>query len=114
MERKDFALAFLVVTIWGGNLIVIKLGLNDVPPMLLAALRYIFTALPAIAFIKPPRRTIKGQSCQRRAHQQMGQIALLQHAIVAQRACQKRKNAQPQRHRQKKADARADIPKAKK
>lgn len=55
MERKDFALAFLVVTIWGGNLIVIKLGLNDVPPMLLAALRYIFTALPAIAFIKPPR-----------------------------------------------------------
>ena len=55
MEKKDLALAFLVVTIWGGNLIVIKLGLNDVPPMLLAALRYIFTALPAIAFIKPPR-----------------------------------------------------------
>ena len=55
MERKDLALAFLIATIWGGNHIVIKLGLNDVPPMLLAALRYIVTALPAIIFIRPPR-----------------------------------------------------------
>lgn len=55
MDKKDLALAFLIATIWGGNFIVIKLGLNDVPPMLLAALRYIFTALPAVAFIRPPR-----------------------------------------------------------
>ena len=55
MQRKDLVLAFLIATIWGGNFIVIKLGLNDMPPMLLAALRYVFTALPAVAFIRPPR-----------------------------------------------------------
>jgi O-acetylserine/cysteine efflux transporter len=55
MQKKDLALAFLIATIWGGNFIVIKLGLADMPPMLLAALRYVFTALPAVAFIRPPK-----------------------------------------------------------
>lgn len=55
MNKKDLALAFLIASIWGGNFIVIKLGLYDVPPMLLAAMRYIATALPAVFFIKPPK-----------------------------------------------------------
>lgn len=54
MKRRDLILALLVVIVWGANFTVIKLGLNGMPPMLLAALRYIFSALPAIAFIKPP------------------------------------------------------------
>ncbi|MCF7935988.1 MAG: EamA family transporter [Synergistales bacterium] len=55
MNKKDLALVFLVSVIWGGNFVVIKLGLHDVPPMLLAALRYIATAFPAVLFVKPPR-----------------------------------------------------------
>ena len=48
-------LALLVVIVWGVNFTVIKLGLSGVPSMLLVALRYLFTALPAIFFIKKPK-----------------------------------------------------------
>lgn len=54
MKKKDFGLALLVVIIWGANFTVIKLGLEGVPSMLLVALRYVFTALPAAFFIKRP------------------------------------------------------------
>ncbi|MCT4620154.1 MAG: EamA family transporter [Marinisporobacter sp.] len=54
MSKKDFILAFLVVTVWGANFTVIKLGLNGVPSMLLAVLRYVFTAFPAVFFVKRP------------------------------------------------------------
>jgi hypothetical protein len=33
MNRKDFVLFLLVVTIWGANFTVIKLGLGGVPPV---------------------------------------------------------------------------------
>lgn len=55
MNRKDLALALLVVTIWGANFTVIRLGLDGVPPLLLASLRFFLAALPAIFFIRPPR-----------------------------------------------------------
>ncbi len=55
MNRRDLALALLVVTVWGANFTVIKLGLDGIPPMLLAALRYTLAAIPAILFIKPPK-----------------------------------------------------------
>lgn len=54
MKRRDLILALLVVIVWGTNFTVIKLGLSGVSPMLLAALRYIFAAIPAIAFVKRP------------------------------------------------------------
>ncbi|MGL5257268.1 MAG: EamA family transporter, partial [Proteocatella sp.] len=54
MKKRDLMFAILVVLVWGANFTVIKLGLSNMPPMLLAALRYIFTAFPAIIFIKRP------------------------------------------------------------
>lgn len=54
MNRKDIALALLVVTIWGANFTVIRVGLDGVPPMLLAALRYVFAAFPAVLFVERP------------------------------------------------------------
>lgn len=54
MNRKDFVLAVLLVTIWGATFTVIKLGLGSVPPMLLAAFRFVFAALPAVFFIRRP------------------------------------------------------------
>ena len=59
MKKKDFILALLVVIMWGVNFTIIKIGLSGLPSMVLVALRYFFTAIPAIFFIKPPKIEIK-------------------------------------------------------
>lgn len=59
MKTRDLILAIIIVTIWGVNFTVIKLGLGGVPPILLVALRYTLAALPAIFFIKKPQTSWK-------------------------------------------------------
>lgn len=59
MNRKDFLLALLVVTIWGTSFTAIKLGLGGVPPLLLAALRFVFAALPALFFVRRPAVNVR-------------------------------------------------------
>ena len=54
MKRKDWLLTFLLVSVWGANFTVIKIGCGSMPPMLLAAARYILVAFPAVFFIKRP------------------------------------------------------------
>lgn len=54
MSPADILIAILVVSIWGLNFVVIKLGLQDLPPILFTALRFIFAALPLVFFIKRP------------------------------------------------------------
>jgi O-acetylserine/cysteine efflux transporter len=54
MKPLHLLAALTVVTIWGFNFVVIKVGLNEIPPILLCALRFIFAAVPAIFFIKRP------------------------------------------------------------
>jgi O-acetylserine/cysteine efflux transporter len=54
MNRKDIGLATLVVAIWGFNFVVIKVGLKEIPPILLCALRFFLAAFPAVFFIKRP------------------------------------------------------------
>ena len=48
MSVKDMMLAVCVVIVWGVNFVVIKIGLDDMPPFLLAALRFTMVAFPAI------------------------------------------------------------------
>jgi O-acetylserine/cysteine efflux transporter len=48
-------LALLVVLVWGLNFIAIKWGVEEIPPLLLTALRYLCAALPAVFFIRPPK-----------------------------------------------------------
>jgi O-acetylserine/cysteine efflux transporter len=55
MSRRDFVLALMVVTIWGANFTVIKLGLPGVPSLLLAALRFLIVAATATFFVKRPK-----------------------------------------------------------
>ncbi|MFS2221498.1 EamA family transporter [Pantoea sp. B65] len=59
MSVKDMLLALCVVIAWGVNFVVIKVGLHDMPPFLLAGLRFALVALPAIFFIKPPKIPLK-------------------------------------------------------
>lgn len=54
MTAADKIAACIVMTIWGLNFIAIKVGVADVPPLLLGALRFIFLAFPAIFFVPRP------------------------------------------------------------
>ena len=52
MTRKDGLLALLVVVVWGLNFVVIKLGLHNMPPLMLAGLRFA-GRLPGAAVCRP-------------------------------------------------------------
>ncbi len=54
MTRKDGLLALLVVVVWGLNFVVIKLGLYNMPPLMLAGLRFMLVAFPALLFVARP------------------------------------------------------------
>ncbi|QKS27911.1 MAG: EamA family transporter [Candidatus Accumulibacter similis] len=55
MQPRDLVLALLVVTVWGLNFSVIRIGVADVPPLLLGALRFLLAAFPALLFLRPPK-----------------------------------------------------------
>ena len=44
----------LVVAIWGSNFVIIRFGLESLPPLLFACLRFVFAVLPAIFFLPRP------------------------------------------------------------
>ena len=54
MKPTDILVAIAVVTIWGFNFVVIKIGLQGLPPILFTALRFVFAALPLVFFVKRP------------------------------------------------------------
>ncbi len=47
-------LAIAVVAVWGTNFVVIRIGLDHLPPLTFAALRFTFALLPAALFVKRP------------------------------------------------------------
>ena len=55
LTPRDLSLALLVILVWGLNFAVIKVGVADMPPLLLGALRYLLAAFPALLFVKPPK-----------------------------------------------------------
>ena len=59
MTRKDGLLALLVVVVWGLNFVVIKLGLHNMPPLMLAGLRFMLVVFPAIFFVARPKIPFK-------------------------------------------------------
>ena len=59
MLRKDLLLAPVVVIAWGMNFVVIKIGLDGVPPMLLGALRFTLAAFPAVFFVRRPQLSLR-------------------------------------------------------
>lgn len=54
LSAAHFFLALAVVAIWGTNFVVIRLGLNHLPPLMFAALRFIFAVVPGIFFLRRP------------------------------------------------------------
>jgi len=54
---KSILLALFVVLIWGINIVVIKIGVTEIPPIALLAIRYGLSGLLLIPFMKWPGRT---------------------------------------------------------
>lgn len=55
MAVPHIFLALITVFFWGFNFVVIKVGVMDMPPLLLTALRYFFAAVPLIFFLPRPK-----------------------------------------------------------
>lgn len=54
MPLNHLLLALAVVFVWGTNFVVIRWGLDGLPPFLFATLRFTFSALPWLLFIPRP------------------------------------------------------------
>jgi O-acetylserine/cysteine efflux transporter len=48
MRPAHVALAVFVAAIWGLNFVIVEVGLDDFPPLLLSSLRYILASLPVL------------------------------------------------------------------
>ena len=54
MRPRHTAIAVLIAAIWGVNFVVIDVGLDSLPPLLFAALRFVAAAFPAVLFVRRP------------------------------------------------------------
>ncbi len=55
MRPTHIGLAVLVTFIWGVNFTFIAWALESFPPLMLTAMRFFFTAVPLVFFLKPPK-----------------------------------------------------------
>src|ERR1700682_5622357 len=55
LAPRDLLLTLAVVTLLGFTFVPIKVGLRELPPFALAALRFFFAAVPLVLVIKRPR-----------------------------------------------------------
>lgn len=54
MQRRDLFLTLLVMAIWGFNFSMIKLGVSEIDPLVIASARFFFAAVPMVFFIRKP------------------------------------------------------------
>ncbi|HEV7254400.1 MAG TPA: EamA family transporter [Mesorhizobium sp.] len=57
LAPRHLLLALAVVAIWGTNFVVIRVGLDRLPPFLFATLRFVFACFPALFFLRRPQVT---------------------------------------------------------
>ncbi|RKR89456.1 O-acetylserine/cysteine efflux transporter [Micromonospora pisi] len=51
--------ALLVAAIWGVNFVVIEIGLRDLPPLVLTALRFVVAAVPLVLLVPRPTARLR-------------------------------------------------------
>jgi O-acetylserine/cysteine efflux transporter len=54
MALRDILLALVLATLWGSTFTAMKIGVVDVPPLAMNALRFCLSAFPALLFIRFP------------------------------------------------------------
>lgn len=63
LTLQDYGRVLAIAVIWGMSFVAIRLAVQDAPPLLMSALRFVFTAFPFIFFLKRPHvpwRTLMG------------------------------------------------------
>jgi O-acetylserine/cysteine efflux transporter len=55
LAPRDLAWILVIVALWGFSFVPIAVGLREVPPFALVALRFLFAGLPLALIVKPPR-----------------------------------------------------------
>ena len=55
MSARDILAALSVAIVWGLTFIATKVGVGETSPLMLAALRFLFAAIPMVVFIAPPK-----------------------------------------------------------
>ena len=55
LSLRHALLAVAIMAVWGSNFVVIRIGLDHLPPLLFAALRFVFCLIPAVFFLKRPQ-----------------------------------------------------------
>ena len=55
MSARDILAAVSVAIVWGLSFIAIKVGVGVTSPLMLAALRFLFAAVPIVLFVSPPK-----------------------------------------------------------
>lgn len=55
MTARHILLALAVAAVWGLSFVAIRWSVNEVPPLLATALRYVAAVLPAIFFVRRPK-----------------------------------------------------------
>ncbi|MEH3033522.1 MAG: EamA family transporter [Aeromicrobium erythreum] len=55
MTRRDSLLAVLVAVLWGCNFVAIHVGVEDVPPFLFLAIRFLLVAFPLVLVVPRPQ-----------------------------------------------------------
>ena len=55
MTARDILAALSVAIVWGLTFIAIKVGVGETTPLMLAALRFFFAAVPMVFFLAPPK-----------------------------------------------------------
>ena len=55
LAPRDLALTLAIVALLGFSFVPIKVGLREIPPFALAALRFFLAAVPLVFFVKRPR-----------------------------------------------------------
>ena len=58
MDYKARLLVMAVALLWGVNFVVIKWGVESIDPAMMTALRFFFTSVPLIFFVKKPTISI--------------------------------------------------------
>ncbi|MEV4720564.1 EamA family transporter [Micromonospora noduli] len=59
MKASHRLLALLVAAIWGVNFVAIELGLRDLPPLVLTALRFVAAAVPLVFLVPRPSARLR-------------------------------------------------------
>lgn len=58
MTPRDILLAVAVAACWGFAFVPIRVGVQEMPPLLLTALRFFFSAIPMVFFLPPPKAPV--------------------------------------------------------